>query len=81
MHELSLVQGLLGQLESLAGQHGASRILRVQVSIGEESCIVEDSFRFGFDAVKTESSLTREAELQIKKVPGNDLMLMQVEME
>jgi Zn finger protein HypA/HybF involved in hydrogenase expression len=81
VHELSLVQGLLSQLQRLAAEHGAARVISVRVSIGTGSGIVVDSFVFGFDAVKTESELTCSAVLDIEEVDGNDLVLMQVEME
>jgi len=81
MHELSLAQGLLGQLEELAKTHEAQTILVVRVDIGEQSGIVVDSFCFGFDALKKEKPLTRNAVLTITPTPGTDLILAQVEME
>lgn len=65
MHELSLVQGLLRQLQTLADEHTARRISRVKVEVGPLSGVVVDSFRFGFEALAPEMELTREAELDI----------------
>lgn len=65
MHELSLVQGLLGQLEKLAEENGAGKALKVKVEIGPRSGIVIDSFKFGFEVLAGESELCREAELEI----------------
>jgi Zn finger protein HypA/HybF involved in hydrogenase expression len=81
MHEFSLAQGLLGQLQELSATHGAEKILTVRVSIGVQSGIVVDSFVFGFNAIKTTLLLSREAILEISEVDGSDLVLMQVEME
>ena len=81
MHELSLAQGLLDQLLGLAEQHGAEQILTVRVQIGGQAGIVIDSFIFGFDAVKTIDARTRNANLEIQHVAGDDLILAQVEME
>jgi Zn finger protein HypA/HybF involved in hydrogenase expression len=81
MHELSLAQGLLGQLQELAATHGAEKILTARVSIGVHSGIVVDSFVFGFNAIKTTLALSRDAVLEISEVEGSDLVLMQVEME
>ncbi len=81
MHELSLAQALLDQLQELAVTHGAEKILQVRVNIGRASGIVIDSFVFGFDAVKMDLPLTREAVLTIEEVEGSDLVLMRVEME
>ncbi len=81
MHELSLAQGLLSQLQALAKEHGAEKIVLVRVSIGAQSGIVIDSFVFGFNAIKTTLALSRDAVLEISEVEGSDLILMQVEME
>ncbi len=81
MHELSLAQGLLNQLQELAAIHGAEKILYARVNIGRASGIVVDSFVFGFDAIKMDLPLTMPTVLQVKDVDGSDLVLMQVEME
>ena len=69
MHELSLAQGLIEQLLTLADEHKAERILQITVTIGPFSGIVVDSFTFGFDALKQERALTRQAELKIEVPP------------
>ena len=81
MHELSLAQGLLTQLEGLAKEHDATTVYVVRVDIGEQSGIVVDSFCFGFDALKKEKPLTQNADLQINTTKGTELILAQVEME
>ncbi len=65
MHELSLVQGLLRQLERLAVENEAGRVLKVKVEIGPRSGIVIDSFRFGFEVLAAEHELCRQAELEV----------------
>ncbi len=69
MHELSLVQGLLSQLESLARQHKTSSIRIVRVEIGQFSGIVVDSFQFAFEVLAKESFLMKNAELEIRVPP------------
>lgn len=81
MHELSLAQGLMGELERLAQMHGAKRVLDVYVGIGSMSGIVVDSFVFGFNAIKTDLELTKDAVLHIDTMDGADLVLNRVEME
>ena len=81
MHELSLAQGLLTQLEELAKKHEATTVLVVRVDIGDQSGIVTDSFCFGFDALKKEKQLTQNALLSINPTKGSELILAQVEME
>ncbi len=81
VHELSLAQGLLNQLLQIANEHGAERICRATVSMGRDSCVVKDSFIFGFNAIKTEFPITNRTRLEIIDTEGTDLVLMQVEME
>ena len=81
MHEFSLAQGLTRQLEDLARQHKAQKICTVRVAIGIRSGIVVDSFTFGFEVLAKEDTLLQEAILEISEPDGDDLILLQVEME
>ncbi len=65
MHEFSLAQGLMQQLIDLAGQHQATKIITVRVTIGRLSGIVADSFSFGFETLSAENPLTKYAVLEI----------------
>lgn len=69
------------QLEDLAQKHGVKKICTVRVEIGTRSGIVVDSFSFGFEVLAGENELTRETVLEINEPDGNDLVLLQVEME
>jgi hydrogenase nickel incorporation protein HypA/HybF len=69
MHEISLVQGLIAQLRSLAAENSASKILSVTMEIGPLSGVVVDSFRFGFDILTAEDELVRGAQLRVEVVP------------
>ncbi len=70
MHEMSLVQGLLGQLHSLAAEHKKEKVISVCMEIGPLAGVVIDSFQFGFDILSKEDALTREAELIIERPPA-----------
>ena len=65
MHEMSLVQGLLGQLQSLAAEHKKNKVITVSMEIGPFSGVVIDSFQFGFDILAKDDALTRDAKLNI----------------
>ncbi|MBE0585063.1 MAG: hydrogenase maturation nickel metallochaperone HypA [Desulfofustis sp.] len=65
MHEISLVQNLLQQLQDIARDNNASRVLRVTMLIGPLSGVVVDSFTFGFDILARENDLFRDATLNI----------------
>jgi hydrogenase nickel incorporation protein HypA/HybF len=69
MHEISLVQGLIAQLRSLAAENRASKIISVTMEIGPLSGVVADSFRFGFDIMAAEDTLVRGATLRIEVPP------------
>ncbi len=66
MHEMSLVQGLLGQLHELAKEHNKEKVISVCMEIGPLSGVVIDSFQFGFDILAKDAVLTRDAELLIE---------------
>ena len=66
MHEMSLVQGLLQQLHSIARENNATKVLRLTMSIGPLSGVVIDSFQFGFDILSKEDDLFRDARLEIE---------------
>ena len=69
MHEISIVQGLFVQLEELAKDNGASRIISVTVEIGPLSGVVVDSFQFGFDILAAEHPMLKEAKLILRIPP------------
>lgn len=71
MHEMSLVQGLLDQLQQLATEHNKSKIICVTMEIGPFSGVVSDSFQFGFDILAKEVTLTKDARLIIEIPPAN----------
>ncbi|NPA94746.1 MAG: hydrogenase maturation nickel metallochaperone HypA [Thermodesulfobacteria bacterium] len=70
MHELSLVQELLGQVMAVAKEHNAKRVTRVSVEIGPFAGVVLDSFDFAFEALKGESVLLEGASLHIETPPA-----------
>lgn len=69
MHEMSLVQGLIMQLRSLAQEHHKEKVLRVTMEIGCVSGVVSDSFQFAFEVLAAEDELTRGASLVIETPP------------
>ena len=71
MHEISLVQGLLAELNQLAQKHNKEKVVSVCMEIGPLSGVVIDSFQFGFDILAKEDPLTREARLIIESSPAS----------
>jgi hydrogenase nickel insertion protein HypA len=68
MHEISLVEGLFKQLEELAAENEATKIISVTMEIGPQCGVVVDSFQFGFDILSADNELLRGAKL-IVQVP------------
>ncbi len=65
MHEMSLAQNLISQLQSLAKQHETHKVIRIQVEVGPFSGVVVDSFEFGFNTLAAEHALTQKSRLEI----------------
>lgn len=67
MHEYSIVQALLGQVERHARDHGASTVHRLHVSIGELSGVEVDLLETAYETFR-ERSICAAAELEIHPV-------------
>ncbi len=68
MHEASLVQSLLEQVAGLMREHGAPRVQKIQVCIGEFSGVEPELFRSAYELL-VENSFARGAELHLQTVP------------
>jgi hydrogenase nickel incorporation protein HypA/HybF len=69
MHEISLVQAMMQQLNDLAAENMATKVLKITMEIGPLSGVVIDSFRFGFDVLSANDTLIQGAELEIVTLP------------
>ena len=67
MHELGIMTGVMEAVEKSAVQAGATKVLKVTLSIGEMTEAIEDSLRFAFE-VLTEGTMSEGAELEINMV-------------
>ena len=68
MHESSLVQALLRQVESIMRENQATRVVSLRVSVGVFSGVEPELFRFAYDAL-SEGSAVRDAQLEMEIVP------------
>ncbi|OPZ31326.1 MAG: Hydrogenase/urease nickel incorporation protein HypA [Lentisphaerae bacterium ADurb.BinA184] len=69
MHELSLAEELIRQVERVLAEQNASRALRLTVSIGELSGVERDAFEFAFPMAAADTPLAG-ATLDIEEVPA-----------
>ena len=69
MHEVSIIQSLLDQVERNSEEHCLTRVTKVVVRIGDRVGICKDSLRFAFEAVSP-GTVAEGAEFVIESVPG-----------
>jgi hydrogenase nickel incorporation protein HypA/HybF len=69
MHEFSVVTYLLETVEAEAREHGASRVLTIDLVIGDRASIVDESLFFYFDMLKS-GTLAEDAKLTARRVPS-----------
>ena len=68
MHEFGLMTYLLDGVEEKARELGASRILAVNLVIGDRASIVDDLLLYYFDEL-TPGTLAAGAQLNVRRVP------------
>jgi len=67
MHEYSIVQALLERVDQEARAHGASRVHRVRVSIGELAGVEIDLLRTAYDTIR-HRTICEDAALDVRQV-------------
>ena len=70
MHELGIMTGVMDAVETSARQSGATKVLKVSLSVGEMTEAIEDALRFAFEVLieMPEHALCEGAELDITMV-------------
>lgn len=69
MHEYSVGQALMARIDAEAGAHGATRIHRIRLKIGELSGVEPDLLATAFSILK-EGTMCHQAELDIERIPA-----------
>jgi len=65
MHEYSIVQALMNQVEDIAKQNNAKEVKKIVVKIGIMSGVEVELFKIAFDTFKEASHFTKNSELVI----------------
>ncbi|HSV75081.1 MAG TPA: hydrogenase maturation nickel metallochaperone HypA [Chthonomonadales bacterium] len=68
MHEFSLMQSALEMAVDRASQHGAERIERLTMRIGDLSGVVPEALQFAFEVLR-DGTCAATAALAIERVP------------
>ncbi len=66
MHELSVMSHLLERVESHAERLGASKVVTINLVIGDRTSIVDDSLLFYFDMMTT-GTVAEGASLKVRR--------------
>lgn len=74
MHELGIMTGVMSSVEDAAKNAGATRVLRITLSVGEMTEAVEDALRFAFEAL-SEGTMCEGAEFEINMIPPKSTCL------
>ncbi len=69
MHELSLAEALVDQVNEILEKEGANRVFEVTVTIGTLSGVERDAFEFAFPMAAEGTDLAK-AKLVIEEVPA-----------
>lgn len=70
MHEMSLAESMIEQIELTAAREAASRVRRVVLEIGRLAAVDPEAMRFCFDAV-ARGGIADGAALEIVELPGS----------
>lgn len=68
MHELSIAQSIVDSTREQAAQHGARRVLRIGVRVGEISGVNADALEFCFGMTTRDTELDG-ATLELERIP------------
>ena len=69
MHELGIMTGVMEAVEKSAVQAGATKVLKVTLSIGEMTEAIEDALTFAYEAITDGDPLFSGSKLDITMVP------------
>ena len=68
VHELSLCQSLISQVEAIADRHGASRVVSITLGIGPLSGVERDLLETAYPLASA-GSVADQAHLEVESVP------------
>ena len=70
MHELGIVMNVVEQVDKIAADNGAQKVIGITMEIGEVSTIVPDLFLDAFNWAKKRTDYLQDAELEMIIIEG-----------
>lgn len=70
MHELGIVMNVIEQVDKVAKERGAEKVLKVTMEVGEVSTVVPSLFTDAFDWAKKRAEYQKDAELELIIIEG-----------
>lgn len=67
MHEYSITDSMLKEVLSQADEHGAKRVTRIKLLVGEAAGVVPECVQFYFDVMK-QGTIAQDAKLEFERV-------------
>ena len=80
MHEVSIIQSLMDQVERFGSEYSMTKVTRVVVRIGDQTGVCKESLQFAFAAI-SQGTLVEGAEFVIEQTAGRELDLQTIEGE
>ena len=80
MHEVSIIQSLMDQVERFGSEYSMTKVTRVVVRIGDQTGVCNAALQFAFAAI-SQGTLVEGAEFVIERTPGRELDLQTIEGE
>lgn len=78
MHEVSLIHEVLMIVEEVAEQERLSRVISINLMIGESLCVMPEALEFAFQCLKN-GPLLEQAELVWEFCPGREFTITYIE--
>jgi len=80
MHEWLMVEELVDKVSCLARENGMSKVTKVKLDLGRKDHATPDSILLAFQ-VKSKNTVAEGAALEVRRVPGEGLVLASMEGE
>ena len=80
MHEVSIIQSLMDQVERYAAEYAMTKVSRVVIRVGDQTGVCKASLLFAFSAI-SQGTLVEGADFVIEHTHGRELDLQTIEGE